>query len=150
MNVSIMSFFAKVSDPLIGGTYMTLLNTITNLGGVWIKTFFLWLLDIWTWKSCSFNINNSSITDEISTFNSTLIPLNNITCQSSSIENKCETCVTDIDGFFIEVGVGIVFTAFWFYFGLKSIRKLQNLPIKSWHVLSDRAELVQKSFDRYV
>ena len=27
-----MAFFAKVSDPSIGGTYMTLLNTLSNLG----------------------------------------------------------------------------------------------------------------------
>ena len=33
MFVSIMAFFAQVSDPAVGGTYMTLLNTITNLGG---------------------------------------------------------------------------------------------------------------------
>ena len=30
--VAQMSFFAKISDPSIGGTYMTLLNTIANLG----------------------------------------------------------------------------------------------------------------------
>jgi PAT family acetyl-CoA transporter-like MFS transporter 1 len=32
MFVSHMAFFAKVSDPKIGGTYMTLLNTLANLG----------------------------------------------------------------------------------------------------------------------
>ena len=32
MYVPFMAFFAKVSDPIIGGTYMTLLNTICNLG----------------------------------------------------------------------------------------------------------------------
>ena len=31
--VSKMTFFAKVSDPAIGGTYMTVLNTISNIGG---------------------------------------------------------------------------------------------------------------------
>jgi PAT family acetyl-CoA transporter-like MFS transporter 1 len=31
--VSKMTFFAKVSDPIIGGTYMTVLNTISNIGG---------------------------------------------------------------------------------------------------------------------
>jgi len=33
MFVSMMAFSAKVSDPRIGGTYMTLLNTVANLGG---------------------------------------------------------------------------------------------------------------------
>ncbi len=33
MFVAMMAFNAKVSDPRIGGTYMTLLNTVANLGG---------------------------------------------------------------------------------------------------------------------
>ncbi|VEL12322.1 unnamed protein product [Protopolystoma xenopodis] len=32
MFVSVMAFHARISDPLIGGTYMTLLNTASNLG----------------------------------------------------------------------------------------------------------------------
>ncbi len=40
MFVSIMAFFAQVSDPAVGGTYMTLLNTITNLGGIIFFVFF--------------------------------------------------------------------------------------------------------------
>lgn len=35
MFVSQMAFFSRVSDPVIGGTYMTLLNTIGNVGGKW-------------------------------------------------------------------------------------------------------------------
>merc|ERR1719204_2446244 len=31
--VAQMAFFARVSDPALGGTYMTLLNTLGNLGG---------------------------------------------------------------------------------------------------------------------
>jgi hypothetical protein len=30
-----MEFFARIADPLIGGTYMTLLNTVSNLGNTW-------------------------------------------------------------------------------------------------------------------
>lgn len=53
MFVSIMAFFAKISDPLVGGTYMTLLNTLTNLGGNWPSTLALWFVDPLTWKECS-------------------------------------------------------------------------------------------------
>jgi len=35
MFVSQMAFFSRISDPTIGGTYMTLLNTIANVGGRW-------------------------------------------------------------------------------------------------------------------
>lgn len=52
MYVACMAFHAKVSDPLIGGTYMTLLNTVTNLGGNWPSTVALWLVDPLTSKEC--------------------------------------------------------------------------------------------------
>lgn len=52
MFVAQMAFFARVSDPLIGGTYMTLLNTIMNLGYAWTASLVLWLVDILTWKQC--------------------------------------------------------------------------------------------------
>nr|CAG4646189.1 EOG090X04K8 [Macrothrix elegans] len=52
MFVAVMAFFAQVSDPAVGGTYMTLLNTVCNLGGNWPSTVALWSVDALTWKSC--------------------------------------------------------------------------------------------------
>ncbi|XP_071841441.1 acetyl-coenzyme A transporter 1-like isoform X2 [Apostichopus japonicus] len=52
MYVAIMAFNAKISDPKMGGTYMTLLNTVTNLGGNWPSTVALWFVDGLSWKSC--------------------------------------------------------------------------------------------------
>ena len=68
MFVAIMAFFAKISDPAVGGTYMTLLNTLTNLGGNWPSTLALWIIDQLTWKSCDFgsspkNISESNVCD---------------------------------------------------------------------------------------
>ena len=45
MFVASMAFFARMSDPLVGGTYMTLLNTFANLGNMWSKSFSLWFVD---------------------------------------------------------------------------------------------------------
>lgn len=59
MYVACMAFHAKVSDPLIGGTYMTLLNTVTNLGGNWPSTLALWLVDPLTWKECRGPVGHS-------------------------------------------------------------------------------------------
>jgi MFS transporter, PAT family, solute carrier family 33 (acetyl-CoA transportor), member 1 len=47
-----MSFFAQISDPAIGGTYMTLLNTIANLGSKWPTSISLALLDYMTFRTC--------------------------------------------------------------------------------------------------
>lgn len=52
MFVAIMAFFNKVSDPVIGGTYMTLLNTIANLGSVWPTTMAFWAVNLTTLKHC--------------------------------------------------------------------------------------------------
>lgn len=52
MFVAVMSFFAKISDPMVGGTYMTLLNTVCNLGGNWPTTVVLYFVDALTWRSC--------------------------------------------------------------------------------------------------
>ncbi|KAK9744731.1 Acetyl-coenzyme A transporter 1 [Popillia japonica] len=60
MFVSIMAFFARISDPLVGGTYMTLLNTLSNLGGNWPATVALWLVDPLTWKECVGGVENAN------------------------------------------------------------------------------------------
>jgi MFS transporter, PAT family, solute carrier family 33 (acetyl-CoA transportor), member 1 len=52
MFVAVMAFFAQISDPAVGGTYMTLLNTLANLGGNWPSTVALWGVDSLTWRTC--------------------------------------------------------------------------------------------------
>lgn len=148
-----MSFYAKITDPLLGGTYMTLMTTITNLGQVWMKTIFLWLMDVLTWKSCNFSIENNATNfdhnsiDLLESENLDFVSLSR-SCYEISPQNQCTKvggkCETIVDGFFIEVAAGVIFAVFWFYFGGKLIRKLQNLPIKSWHVLSNQTENLEK------
>lgn len=57
-----MAFFAKVSDPAVGGTYMTLLNTLSNLGGNWPATAALWFVDSLTYRQCSTDPSNDCST----------------------------------------------------------------------------------------
>jgi MFS transporter, PAT family, solute carrier family 33 (acetyl-CoA transportor), member 1 len=52
MMVSQCAFFVRVSDKTIGGTYQTLLTTITNFGTTWPRFFVLYLVDITTWSHC--------------------------------------------------------------------------------------------------
>lgn len=53
MTLTSMAFYASISDPKIGGTNMTLLATISNLGNAWSKTGALWLIELLTIKRCS-------------------------------------------------------------------------------------------------
>lgn len=52
MFVSMGAYFARISDESIGGTYLTLLNTLQNLGGTWPKLLALLFVDRLTWKQC--------------------------------------------------------------------------------------------------
>ncbi|KAJ1533162.1 hypothetical protein HK405_000643, partial [Cladochytrium tenue] len=50
--VGMGSFFTRISDPAIGGTYMTLLNTLSNLGGTWPHFFVLQAVEYYTVTRC--------------------------------------------------------------------------------------------------
>ncbi|KAF8938671.1 acetyl-coenzyme A transporter 1-domain-containing protein [Dissophora ornata] len=51
--VSMGAFMTVIADPVIGGTYMTLLNTLSNFGGTWPRFFVLKAVDHFTISSCS-------------------------------------------------------------------------------------------------
>lgn len=47
------AFFTQVSDKTIGGTYMTLMNTVANIGVHWPSTLALFLIDVFSFKECN-------------------------------------------------------------------------------------------------
>ena len=55
LSVTQTSFFTRICDKTVGGTYMTLLNTISNIGSNWPSTLSLYLVDIFTYKACFFD-----------------------------------------------------------------------------------------------
>lgn len=54
-----VAFYAIISDPKIGGTNMTLLTTISNIGTLFANSASLWLIDYLTFKQCSNDHTNS-------------------------------------------------------------------------------------------
>ena len=61
MFVTQMAFAARISDPAIGGTYMTLMNTVCNFGGNWPGTVALWFIDPLSRKDCLGNSLSSTM-----------------------------------------------------------------------------------------
>uniref|UniRef100_A0A182M7Q0 Acetyl-coa transporter n=1 Tax=Anopheles culicifacies TaxID=139723 RepID=A0A182M7Q0_9DIPT len=118
MFVAVMAFFARISDPAVGGTYMTLLNTLSNLGGNWPTTVVLWLVDYLTWKRCS----NAAEND----------------CSGAALKETCVAdggkCTITIDGYYIEIFICLVYGLLWYRWGSGKIRQLQELPLKAWRV----------------
>jgi len=120
MFVAIMAFFAKVSDPAVGGTYMTLLNTVCNLGGNWPSTLALWSVDSLTWKSCQGSPSEG---------NSCLNPAQVLACTENGGH-----CATQLDGYYVESVVCIVFGFVWLRWGGKIIKQLQSKDESAWKV----------------
>jgi PAT family acetyl-CoA transporter-like MFS transporter 1 len=112
---------------------MTLLNTLHNLGGNWPNTLMLWLIDIITWKSC---VQSGSEND----FSSP--KLNNNTCASHEDQEEClrvgGKCRLDIDGYYIEIILCLIYGIIWYRFGKSRISYLQKLPVKAWHVFGHK------------
>lgn len=117
MYVACMAFHAKVSDPVIGGTYMTLLNTVTNLGGNWPSTLALWLVDPLTSKECDGAPGQ--------------------TCSSIEEAGLCVreggSCVTSLDGYYVESVVCVLIGLCWWIFFGKRMKRLQEESPSAWH-----------------
>ncbi|XP_068601656.1 acetyl-coenzyme A transporter 1 [Brachionichthys hirsutus] len=121
MYVALMAFHAKVSDPLIGGTYMTLLNTVTNLGGNWPATLALWMVDPLTFQECRGAVGQS--------------------CGSAAQAQMCVkeggSCVTTLDGYYVESLVCVLLgLAWWVWFG-KRMKQLQDQSPNAWRCRVD-------------
>eukprot|EP00276_Gloeochaete_wittrockiana_P018741 CAMPEP_0184345138 /NCGR_PEP_ID=MMETSP1089-20130417/13579_1 /TAXON_ID=38269 ORGANISM="Gloeochaete wittrockiana, Strain SAG46.84" /NCGR_SAMPLE_ID=MMETSP1089 /ASSEMBLY_ACC=CAM_ASM_000445 /LENGTH=382 /DNA_ID=CAMNT_0026675319 /DNA_START=433 /DNA_END=1581 /DNA_ORIENTATION=+ len=88
MFVLMGSFFSKISDSTIGGTYVTLLNTFHNLGGTWPKSLILFLIDSSTHSYCQPQVGVEQIKSR---------------CSSADERDLCEkaggSCVVERDGY---------------------------------------------------
>lgn len=128
MYVADTAFMARISDPLVGGTYMTLLNTISNFGGRWAQTFYLWLVDIITWKSCILNDSSNS------TVYRTKSQCEDMDAKKIDDNIRCHVVV---DGYYIEVVINVIYGIIWYQWGKRTLNYLQNLERKDWLVFSD-------------
>lgn len=131
MFVSQMAFFAKVSDPAIGGTYMTLLNTIANLGSLGSKILVTSGIDMLTWRKCRTPVNLSSdgSGEDLGTCTIPSGEKNDPLCAAQGGE-----CGYEIDGYYIMVflcfGVGVV----WWVLFKNALSELQSQKAEAWRV----------------
>lgn len=83
MFIAAVSFYAKIADKNIGGTYMTLLATLSNIGSMYPSTFGMYLMNFFNVKKClddgQFNKNSSNFTSVLQMTNGTV----------NLFENKC-------------------------------------------------------------
>ncbi|KAG5438928.1 hypothetical protein PCANB_002258 [Pneumocystis canis] len=117
--MSINAFHTRIADPMIGGTYMTLLNTVCNLGGTWPRYFILEGMDFFTKSYCSEDTMNRCITDKDITL-----------CRDLRGH-----CIKSIDGYYVINFLSIFAGTLLFFLLIKpSVEKLQRLPLKAWKI----------------
>lgn len=128
--VGISAFHTRVSDPLIGGTYMTLLNTFTNMGGTWPKWFVLKGVDLFSVATCQVMESGLELAVEATE------------CVSDHGKALCKEingqCITETDGYYIVsaicMGLGLLALL---VFIIPTARKLQTLPTSKWRIRLD-------------
>jgi len=125
--VGISAFHTRISDPVIGGTYMTLLNTFTNLGGTWPKYFVLKAVDLFSIATCEVSEAGSSLAVKAAE------------CVSEQGKARCSsiggTCITERDGYYITTGLCLgLGVSVLVAFIIPTARKLQALPIAKWRI----------------
>ncbi|KAF1809906.1 hypothetical protein P152DRAFT_402249 [Eremomyces bilateralis CBS 781.70] len=136
MFVAVSAFHARIADPVIGGTYMTLLATVTNLGGTFPRFFILKFVDMFTVASCippttplpPDALKGDPITAAFS-------------CVAEPEKQRCAagggTCNISTDGYYIVNVLCIIIGVVTFWGFIKpAVLKLQALPMKAWR-LSD-------------
>ncbi|KAK9763505.1 hypothetical protein K7432_009748 [Basidiobolus ranarum] len=119
--VSISAFITSISDPAIGGTYMTLLNTISNLGGTWPKFFVLEAVDYFTEATCTLPDNTT------------------FSCVAEAAKDRCVkmsgSCATTVDGYFLVSALSVAIGAvLLFGFIIRQIRSIEALPSSMWRL----------------
>uniref|UniRef100_A0A6V3DJ58 Acetyl-coenzyme A transporter 1 n=1 Tax=Heterosigma akashiwo TaxID=2829 RepID=A0A6V3DJ58_HETAK len=124
MYVAQMAFFSKISDPAIGGTYMTLLNTIANLGTKWPNSASLYFMDSLTQKEC-IDDEGTELFDGITSV-----------CMPASTEctEAGGSCVVVADGYYIQVALCTAAGLLWLLALGNATLALQELPPGRWRI----------------
>lgn len=117
--VGISAFHTRIADPILGGTYMTLLNTLSNFGGTWPRIIVMSMINYFTVSRCQVSSTN----------------------EDYIFRGSSETCASDpfatvtliTDGYYVVnaicVGLGLIL---YFCFLKRQAQRLQLLPVKSW------------------
>lgn len=125
--VGITAFHTQISDPIVGGTYMTLLNTISNLGGTWPRWFVLTGVDVFSVAICHIKESTREIVIQAEE------------CVSEPGRERCKElggeCITEVDGYYtvslicVTIGAVLLLGYIW-----PKAKHLQALPLSAWRV----------------
>ncbi|KAE9538631.1 hypothetical protein AGLY_005730 [Aphis glycines] len=118
MFVTITAFFSRISDSRFGGTYMTLLNTLSHLGLAWSNSVAIGMIDFLTFKECSLDHNNN--------------------CSTPNLKNVCQTnggdCNVIVSGYYVETAACTMIGIVWFCIFRMILKNIQTKDSSHWLV----------------
>ncbi|PWN50861.1 hypothetical protein IE53DRAFT_386828 [Violaceomyces palustris] len=126
--VGITAFHTQIADPLIGGTYLTLLATFSNLGGTWPRYFVLKGVDLFTLSTCVRPTSSVNSTFEFG--RECTSDLGKAACSAAS-----GICEIQRDGYYwtSTICVLIGLTTLILYI-IPACKRLQSLPSTAWRI----------------
>ncbi|KAK4165752.1 acetyl-coenzyme A transporter 1-domain-containing protein [Cladorrhinum sp. PSN259] len=133
MFVAVAAFHAKIADPVIGGTYMTLLATVCNLGGTFPRFFVLRMVDALTSATCL--PDPSSSAKKQATFSQPF------SCAIQADKERCLAlggiCEVQRDGYYTVNTICVFIGAVTFLLFIRpKVLQLQALPLRAWRLSS--------------
>ncbi|XP_060835227.1 acetyl-coenzyme A transporter 1-like [Rhopalosiphum padi] len=118
MMTALVAFYCRISDARFGGTYMTLLNSLSNIAGISSKLLSFALIDLLTFKECSFDSNNN--------------------CSTSHLQNVCKSnggdCITTVNGYYVESVICTIIGITWYIIFKNKLKQLQSKSPSHWVV----------------
>ncbi|KAH7358478.1 acetyl-CoA transporter 1 [Plectosphaerella cucumerina] len=133
MFVAVSAFHARVSDPAIGGTYMTLLATVCNLGGTFPRFFVLRLVDYFTVATC-----HPGVSPDIDALKAPLVT-DPFSCSLQPEKERCVkgggACIMTQDGYYIVNMICVIIGVTTFVMFIRpKVLHLQSLPMRAWRL----------------
>lgn len=130
-----MAFFSKIADPSIGGTYMTLLNTVANLGSKWPNFLALYFLPSLSTSYCHFDDTvieyqiRNALDNKARSWSTYLGSCRKNLCQN--LEGKCELMY---DGYTLQQHSAVIFGVLWLIFFVKVLKNLETANQGEWMI----------------
>ncbi|KAJ2026716.1 hypothetical protein GGI01_002222 [Coemansia sp. RSA 376] len=120
--VGMSAFITQIADPVIGGTYMTLLNTLSNFGGTWPVFFIMRAVDYFSSATCVLSDVSKSYS-----------------CATTDDRKRCTgdggTCDVHWDGYYIvSTSCVIIALSLFITFIRPTVHHLERLPAHIWRV----------------
>ena len=123
-----ISFFTRCADPAMGGSYMTLLNTVANLGSMWPRWFVLNAIQALSQRACLQQPGAAAAWSPEAAAA--------LTCASAGDTAACAAvggaCTTVADGYPTIVLVSCVVGVIWWLAMRPTLRMLEEAPRGAW------------------